>query len=155
MLSANEFTVGSVSQASPLALVLPRQSHEMTMLIGQSHEGPAAVILSQSHLFQWFGVEGNTSWHGLIVPDVRIEIDPESVFSPNYAQPRPGSVIRQGTQLFLAAKANSFGNFNGYDPIVLEDGLISTSNETAGFYRWQVTIGTGQEKRILQIVSIE
>lgn len=155
MLSASEFTVGSIGQANPLSLILPRHAHEETILIAQSPKGPAAFFLSERERFKWFESEGNEHWHGLIIPNVRIEIDESSVFDPSRIESKLGTVIRSGTQLVAQAKANSFHSFNGLEPIILEDDLLPTSKEVAGFYRWQVVLWSNEKKRVLHTVSVE
>ncbi len=79
MLTASEFTVGSIGQATPLSLVLPRHDHEETILIAQCQSGPAAFFLSERERFKWFESSGNNHWHGLIIPNVRIEVDESSI----------------------------------------------------------------------------
>ena len=152
MLSASEFTVGSIGQATPLSLVLPRHEHEETILIAQCQSGPAAFFLSERERFKWFESSGNNHWHGLIIPNVRIEVDETSVFDPSRTEARPGTVIRHGTQ--LVAKAKGLRAFSGVDSIILKDGLAETSSESAGFSRWQVVLGVGPEKRMLCALSI-
>lgn len=147
MLSASEFTVGSIGQATPLSLVLPRHEHEETILIALCQSGPAAFFLSERERFKWFESLGNNHWHGLIIPNVRIEVDETSVFDPSRIEARAGTVIRRGTQ--LVAQAKGLRAFSGVDPIILEDGLAETSSGSAGFSRWQVVHGTGRKERIL------
>lgn len=155
MISASEFTIGSIGQAVPLSLMLPRHSREETILMARSPNGPAAYFLSERERFKWFESDGNEHWHGLIVPNVRIEIDESSVFDPNRDGYKLGTVIRSGTQLLAQARRNSFPSFNGLGPIILEDDLLPTSNEVAGFYRWQVVLWRSEEKHILHTVSVE
>ncbi|WP_447896447.1 hypothetical protein [Stenotrophomonas acidaminiphila] len=147
MLSASEFTVGSIGHATPLSLVLPRHEHEETILIAQCQSGPAAFFLSEGQRFKWFESSSNNHWHGLIIPNVRIEVDETSVFDPSRTEARPGTVIRHGTQLVV--KAKSLKAFGGLDPIILEDGLASTTEENAGFFRWRVTLADKYERRVL------
>ena len=153
MLSASEFTVGSIGQATPLSLILPRHEHEETILIAQCQSGPAAFFLSERERFKWFESSGNNHWHGLIIPNVRIEVDESSIFDPSRTEAKPGTAIRTGTQLIAQARAGSFRPFNGLDPIILEDGLAPTSEQSAGFFRWRVISGFERDKRVLLQVS--
>ena len=75
---------------------------------------------------------GNNHWHGLITPNVRIEVDEASIFDPGRTEAKPGTVIRHGTQLI--AKAKSLTASRDLDPIILEDGRTDTSEEHAGFF---------------------
>lgn len=152
MLSASEFTVGSIGHATPLSLVLPRHEHEETILIAQCQGGPAAFFLSEGQRFKWFESSGNNHWHGLIVPNVRIEVDETTVFDPSRIEARAGTAIRRGPQLVAQAKGPRA--FSGLDPIILEDALEETSGESAGFSRWQIVIGTAEQKRVLHTVIV-
>lgn len=131
---------------------LPRHEHEETILIALCQSGPAAFFLSERERFKWFESLGNNHWHGLIIPNVRIEVDETSVFEPSRIEARAGTVIRWGAQ--LVAQAKSLRAFSGVDPIILEDGLAETSSGSAGFSRWQVVLGVGPEKRMLCALSI-
>jgi hypothetical protein len=153
MLLASEFTVGSIGQATSLSLVLPRHEHEETILIARCSSGPAAFFLSERERFKWFESSGNNHWHGLLIPNIRIEVDETSVFDPSRIEAKPGTVIRHGTQLVVKAKGARA--FSILESLVLEDGLPETSQEHAGFLRWQVVIGVGIEKRILFGVSVD
>lgn len=153
MLSASEFTVGSIGQATPLALVLPRHDHEETILIARCESGPAAFFLSERERFKWFESSGNEHWHGLIIPNVRIEVDESSIFDPSRMDERPGTVIRSRDRLVV--KAKGLRAFSMLESLILEDSLTPTSQEHAGFLRWQVVIGTGVEKRVLSSVSAD
>lgn len=152
MLAAREFTVGNIGLACPLTLVLARQPDDPVMLVGKTENGPAVVFISGNHTFEWFQSEGNTSWHGILVPGVRVEVDPESAYSPSLVDTKLGSALRTGTQLALVAKAGSI--LNRWAPITLEDELPAATAETAGFSRWQVVLGSGEHRRILHETSI-
>lgn len=153
MLSASEFTVGTIGAATPLTLVVPRNTHEEVILIGRCSSGPAAIFLGQSHQFQWFESTGNEHWCGLLIPSVRIEVDVTSVFDPSHLHPRLGTVVRKGTQLVAQARASSIQSLS--ESIVLEDNLSPASADGAGFLRWQVVLGSGREKRVLHDISIK
>jgi hypothetical protein len=146
MLAANEFTVGTLANAEPLSLILPRTEYEETALVGHTSDGPAVVFLSGSRPFDWFPCVGNTHWKGLIIPQVRIEVGVASVFEPDSISGNIGAVIRTGTQLVIRARPIPP---NGYAQIVLEDGHSPTQDFVAGFTTWQVVIGSGHDKRVL------
>lgn len=155
MLLASEFTIGSIGHATPLTLVLPRNMYEETILIGKCTNGPAAFFLSGSDQFKWFESAGNEHWHGLLIPDVHIEVDEASIFDPRQLRAKSGTVVRKGTQLIAQAKANSIHSFSGLEPVVLEDDLPPALEEAAGFLRWQIVLGSGREMRVLREISIE
>lgn len=154
MLSTSAFTIGSIGQAKPLTLVLPRNAYEETILIGQCTTGPAALFQSGTNQFDWFESASNGSWHGLLIPDVYIEIDEKSIFDPRQLESKPGTVVRKGTQLIAQANQNSGRSFRKLAPVVLENGLPPISEEEVGFLRWQIVLGSGREKRVLHEISI-
>jgi len=154
MLSTSAFTIGSISQATPLTLVLPRDRYEETILIGLCSNGPAALFLSGTNQFDWFESASNGNWHGLLIPEVYIEVDETSIFDPRQLESKPGTVVRKGTQLIAQANQNSGRSFRKLAPVVLEDGLPPISEEGAGFLRWQIVLGSGRDKRVLHEISV-
>lgn len=145
MLSAREFTVGAFKDASPTSLVLPRTDHEQTVIIGQIENKPAAVFLSDRYQYEFFLTAESENWHGLIVPNVLIEVDETSCFDPSYGNPL-GAVIRAGTCLSIRAKTNRSMSA-GY--VTLQDDLPSTGDYRVGFSRWHIVLGEALSKRVL------
>lgn len=153
MLSAHEFTAGKISQASPLTLVLPRQSDEITMLVGHFNGEIVAVALTGSYEWRHFKVKDNNAWAGLLVPGVRIEVDPLSAYIPSGSRPTLGTIVRRERDLVLVAKTENIHNYTNSDPIILERELMPTDDEQVGFRCWRVVIGTGTDKRVLHAVT--
>ncbi|MFS8047030.1 hypothetical protein [Rhizobium sp. BR 314] len=147
MLSPEEFTVGTFGSAQPLSLILPRTQYEATVLIAHINKAPAAIFLSGLHAFQYFESAGNDSWKGLIIPNVRVEVDETSVFDPNQISIPLGTLIRIDTRLTIWAKGER--SFDASTSATLCDDLPSTGEFRAAFSRWQIVIGEGQEKRVL------
>ncbi|NNU40583.1 hypothetical protein G9X64_29690 [Rhizobium sophorae] len=145
MLSASEFTVGAFKDALPGSLILPRSEREETVLIGRVANAPAAVFLSERSRYEYFLTADSDNWYGLIIPNVRIEVDEKSVFDPSYGN-HLGAIQRVGTTISIRAKADRSLSANY---IVLEDGLDSVGEFKAAFTRWQVIMGEGFSKRIL------
>lgn len=147
MLAADEFTVGKLGDALPGSLILPRTKYEAAVLIGQLEAASAAVFLTAPHRFKFFLSAGNTHWGGLIVPDVKIELDETSLFDPDYDGSPLGSVIRMDTRLVVRAiTERSFGHAS---QITLRSDLAPILQGSAAFSRWQVVIGEGRGKRVL------
>lgn len=140
MLRADQFTVGSISDALPLSFVLPRSAHEETILITRHKEKPAALVLSGSDKYRFFNSEGNTHWNGLIIPNVNIEVDLASVFNPNETGLIPGTLVRRESSLFCCA-------IPGW--VLIEDGLAPASDQAAAFSKWAVVIGQANNKQVL------
>ncbi len=150
MLSAHEFTAGAFKDTAPLSLILPRNEHEETVLIGRVEDAAAAVFLSERYTYEYFLTASSENWHGLIVPNVRIEVDEKSAFDPTYRS-RVGTIIRTGTRLAIRARADRSSSAS---LVTLEDGLASTGEHKVGFSRWQVVIGDDAFKRVLWQVSL-
>lgn len=155
MLTSSEFTVGCVSKATPLTLVLPRNTQEEPFLIGLCSNAPAALFLSGRHQFTWFASAGSETWNGLLIPNVRIEVDETSIFCPSDVHPEFGTIVRKDAQLVAQARARSTHSVNRAESVVLEDGLPSTLNVEAGFRRWQIVLGSGLDKRVMYEVSVK
>ncbi len=147
MLSPSEFTVGTFGQAVPLSLILPRTQYEETVIIGHIEKAPVAVFLSGQHAFQYFLATGSNNWRGLIVPNIRVEVDETTVFDPDESRASLGAVIRTDTRIVIRAKSERSSNSS--TGITLYDDLSSAGEFQAGFKKWQVVIGNGPEKRVL------
>jgi hypothetical protein len=53
MLAANEFTVGTLANAEPLSLILPRTEYEETALVGHTSDGPAVGVVPSIGFRAW------------------------------------------------------------------------------------------------------
>ena len=147
MLAPHEFTVGSIHGAAPLTLLLPRRDREQTMLIGEFGGAPVTVFLSGDYKFHFFESTNVTDWKGLIIPDVRVEVDENSLFDAACTSAPLGSLIRKDTTLGVRVRRE-----RGFDDgaiATLYSDLPSAGKEQAGFHKWQIVIGTGIDKRIL------
>lgn len=151
MLSPEEFTVGDFASAQPGSLVLPRTKYEALALICEGGGEPTAVFLSGAHAFRSFPSAGADNWQGVVIPDVRIEIDETSLFDPDRNGHALGVVCREETKLIVRTKAeHSFGRSI---PVVIQSGL-SEARGSAAFTKWQIVIGHGDEKRVLHAVDL-
>lgn len=147
MLSVNEFTVGTLESTAPLSLLLPRSKYEFCVLVGHGESSPVAVVLSEQFAYCRLETKGSENWKGLIVPNVRIEVDESSLFNPDQEGTPVGTVLRLDTQLVVTAKHEGFLGSTSF--IGLYNGLAPTGGQRAGFYRWRVVIGEGLDKRTL------
>ncbi len=143
MLSPNEFTVGYISEAKPFSLILPTSSYDETFLVGRVKGAAVAVFLTGDHKSVFIEVEGNTQWQGLIIPNVRVELDETSVSTESTAL----SMTRNGAELTVTAKAER--PFRRESQVVLQSGLRTTGKISAFFNKWQIVLGEGLEKRTL------
>jgi hypothetical protein len=147
MLAPDEFTVGSIETATPLTLMLPRQERERTILIGEFQGAPVAVFLSGDYKFHFFETKGAARWKGLIIPNVRIEVDETSLSDASYTSAPLGSLVRTGTTLGLRVRRE--GGFDDGAIADLHSNLPSAGSEEASFSKWQIVVGTGADKRAL------
>jgi hypothetical protein len=145
MLSAHEFTIGPFKAASPTSLILPRSSHEETVLVGHVDKKPAAAFLSGQYEGQYFVTAESDNWYGMIIPNVRIEVDATSCFDPSQGN-QPGAVVRLDTRLAIRVKGDRSASATY---LTLHDELPSVSEYRAGFSKWHVVLGEGFSKRIL------
>lgn len=151
MLSPEEFTVGTFNTAKPGSLVLPRTKYEALSLICEGDGEPTAVFLDGNYSFQSFPSGGADNWKGVVIPDVRIEIDETSLYDPDQNGHALGVVVRQETTLVLRTKGeHSFGRSI---PVVIQSGLPE-SKGSAAFTKWQIVVGHGDEKRVLHEVDL-
>lgn len=143
MLAADEFTIGALADAAPLSLILPRNKYEATVLIGRYNDVPAAVFLEGEYAYHYFESADNTSWRGLIIPNVRVEVDETSVSDGGAL----GSLIRKSTTLGVRAKRDR--SFDDGTTVTLHEELADAGDQRAGFQNWQIVIGIDANKRVL------
>lgn len=152
MLSPEEFTTGTFASAPAGSLILPRNEREVAAIVGLVDEAPAVVILSGQFQFQYFPTGGAENWSGLIVPNVRIEVDETTAFDPGYGKPL-GAVVRVDTSLGVYAKTErSFGRTR---VVPLISNLPAANEGGVGFTKWQVVLGAGADKHILLKIAVQ
>ncbi|RYG86338.1 MAG: hypothetical protein EON59_10230 [Alphaproteobacteria bacterium] len=155
MLTPSQFAVGTLAHAKPLSLLLPRGPHEKPFIIG-TVEGRAfavCIAIDDAHAFAFFSAEHAHHWRGLIVQDVLVEVDETSVYDTAYNDVRLGSMIRSGSRLSIAAKVEGWRG--GVSLVTLADTLPQAGEESAGFTRWQIVIGSGIDKQVLKTISVD
>jgi hypothetical protein len=141
MLTPHEFSVGYISDAVGLALVL-HANRGTSFIVNATVDPMMAVVLEGEHRFLAMECNTNTSWHGVLIPNVAIEVDETSVV---YTTPL-GSLVRSGTGLAIKTK---WGNGNGLIPLV-SDLTACRDHLAAAFTRWSVMIGEGLSRRELK-----
>lgn len=75
MLSASEFSVGCLADATGLSLVMPRNKYEDLCLVTSVNNVAVAICLDGDQKFSSLPCADNEAWKGLIVPGVSIEVD--------------------------------------------------------------------------------
>lgn len=149
MLALDEFIVGSLADAIPLALVLPRSAYECTALVGGTADAPLTVCLDGRAPYSVIQRNEAYNFSGIIIPGVRIEVDPKQVYAPH--DKKIGGLVREGTTLDIVC--TSVRGF-GLSTVRLVQGLPEISHsESVTFLGWQVVLGNGPAKRVLWSVS--
>lgn len=91
------------------------------MLICEGDEAPVAVFLGPQDEFRFFEAKGTDRWGGVIVPNIRIEIDETSLYNPDIHGNRLGVLVREGPKLIIYGTAqHSFGRSA---PVTVKSGL--------------------------------
>ena len=151
MLSPTEFLIGSVSEAAGLTLVLPRTGYEFLSIVSGAAETPKVVCLEGSHRFHSFPVKGN-AWKGVLIPNIRIEVDESTAFDPAY-ETHLGALVRKGDRLCIVTiPANGFV-YGHEETNLLEQLPAGTESLAAGFLRWMIVIGEGTTRRELKVID--
>lgn len=153
MLAPEEFTVGTFASAPAGSLILPRNKHEATVIVGLLDVAPTAVFLGDRFQFHYFHTAGSENWSGLIIPNVRVEVEESTAFDPGYGGSPSGAVVRAATELSVYAKTGrSFGRSRA---VSLVPNLPATYDGGIGSAKWQVVLGAGPEKRILLKIDVQ
>jgi hypothetical protein len=149
MLSPDEFSVGSIGDVTAeLTLVLPRGGRECPMLVTKAPGAPHAVFLSGQFEFMSFECTNNDAWGGILIPNVTIEVDEQSITD---SAPL-GALIRLATRLDAITRPD--GGFPRPVKTPLVVGLPSCREGSAArFAKWRVVLGEGIKKR--ELISIE
>ncbi len=151
MLLAKEFTVGTLADVKPVSLMLPRKVSEAPFLVGSVKDTPTAVSLGDEFPFHAVGCTNAMEWRGLVIPNVVIEVDERSLFDPQFGPTTVGAIIRIETRLGILARAEP--SRVGTLMVDLEADLAPTHDMSAGFTKWRIVIGEGQDKRVLREVD--
>ena len=153
MLSSEEMRVDYVGKAEGLTLVVPVGKHDDWFLVTTADATPAAIFLDGDHRFVAIDCADNTNYKGLLIPNVRIEVDETSVYDTvgNYAP--PGMVVRQNDGLFVATSADRMRMRS--DLFALQRGLAASGvNLSAGFSKWQIVLGNDPHQRVLKTIDL-
>lgn len=150
MLKPSEFLVGYAAEAQPLSLILPRGKYEHPLLIARRGGETMAVFIGEQHKFHAIPCADSTRLKGLIIPDVTVELDHNSVFDPSENDWSAGCLLRCDTKLMLVAIKQERYSGGIYDLLTIADGLSNCAGGLqVGFRNWSVVLGAGLEKRTL------
>ncbi|WP_439408523.1 hypothetical protein ACNJX9_09255 [Bradyrhizobium sp. DASA03076] len=154
MLSPDEFSVGHIASARGLTLVLPVDHYDHLSLVTTVHAEPTAILLDDRDQFEAFGCQANTNYKGILIPDVRIELDETCVHDAAGRWAVPGMVVRRDDALFISTRTDRRPGSSQL--VALQRGLVACEPSMAiGFTRWQIVIGDRHNKRTLKIIDLE
>lgn len=154
MLDAHEYYAGSLADAEASTLVIPRTKYEAHFLVGIFENERRAVFLSGEHIYHSMPCEGTVNWQGVLIPKIQIVVDRQSLIDPAQVSAPLGAIIRMADKLVLLAQVEARGMFSSVSPIEIESGLPACKNEQrAGFLRWKIVLGSGDDRRILYEVD--
>lgn len=150
MLAADEFFVGSVRDAKGLTLMRPRGPHEYSTLVSEASGKLMAVFLGGQFSFTSFDIgRGRDDWNGILIPNVRIEIDECVTEAEGYLP--VGALIRKDTGLYIATKSDR--GIRAPDLALVANLPACAEGMSAGFSKWRVVIG--EEPNLRELMSID
>lgn len=148
MLLPHEFNVGYIGSATQLTLMLPFGDYDRACLITLASGKATAIVVDERESFSSFESENNTSWKGILVPNVAIELDESATFDAVGWSPPLGMLVRRDDGIFISARPEGRIPRNTLIPIVT--GLPTSQADMAvGFKKWQIVLGEGLSKRTL------
>jgi hypothetical protein len=133
--------------------MLPRGRHDATALITSAPGVQTAIFLDGQFPFSSFACGDNTSWNGILVSGVTIEMDETSVLDSDARTP-PGTLVRRQSELIIIAKLE--GNFHGHPGrvAVINNLPPCRESQSAGFTRWRILVGEGLHRREIKSINV-
>lgn len=153
MLSISEFSCSPIGLVHPLSLILPMSRYDQKIVVAGSREKRMAVFIGEQHKYESFEIEReNKNWYGLIVGDISVEVDENSIFNPQSTSAPMGSIIREENRLVIQTKT---GHYPSRLKVPLYENLPALENDCrVAFWRWQIFVGELTEKRILAKIDV-
>ena len=153
MLPVAEFKVGDLVRVNQpgVTLVMPRKQYELAGIVAVGVDGQRfGIALSGDLPCQAYALSLDEPWYGLLIGDVQIEVDPDSVFDPAECNPQIGAVIRKADRLNItAAFGQHHGMFRRMELTLLTALPPCDPQQAAAFTSWRIIRGTGREAKEL------
>ena len=134
-----------LSTVSPVGILLPLDRYDGHFIVAGSGSDVFACFLGEEHRFEGFLAASAEDWKGLAVEGLEIQVDLDSATSLDGSYPRPGSVVRRGSELQLVVTVRNNG-FRDTRRVLLADGLPAASDdEQVAFGRWKAIVREGED----------
>lgn len=151
MLFSDEFIVGTPASARDGSLILPRTNRGEVILVGSLNKRKAAICLGEDYRFQ-IQTEYLDRYCGLVISEIRIEVDETSAFDPGRHDVKPGNLLKRSGGLGIyGIQGHGWSELK----LVCISSQMDESGDEAAFRGWQIVIGRGSEKRIIFTSSSE
>lgn len=149
MLEPHECFAGTLMDAQPGWLMLPSTQRESRFLVGAYGEKIFAVFLDGNLMLHSMDCKDADHAEGLLVPNVRVLVDPSSIVDPRQDGPRYGMLVRHLDKLSIWTIGQNRFSHNMARIDLACDLPSSASAKQAGFLHWQIVVGQGTEQRLL------
>ncbi|NDV00905.1 hypothetical protein [Pseudoroseicyclus tamaricis] len=150
MISLNGCYSGVATSAPVNSLVLGVGRDRDFLVIGNKTR--RYVIVSDADKFVDVGTSEEVDDQGLVIPNVRIEVDPDSRFDllGNYTL---GAISLSGGRVSILTRDPA--RSSRPNPIEISDCSSEKQNVHVGFRRWRIVVGEGTGLQVLRQVDLD
>lgn len=152
-LPVDNVRIGSLEDVEGLTFVTPITRHRAKFVVGSVDKKPVAVFLDSQYQFHSMECAGARDWGGLLISNIEIEVDIESLCDLQREDAPIGSLIRE--KEFIAILAKPENAWSGRTLVVLKEGLERCSaGQRACFLRWKLVLRDKNQKLCLEDVDV-
>ena len=156
MLTLQEFSVGTLADAEGLTWLKPFVESDEEFLVFAIGDRKMAIFLDPQHDFEAWECSTATNHRGILIPEVQIEIDEKSTFDTERTYAPYGALVRKGDTLSIAILASDDRRIRRQQLLPVITGLpASGSDIEVGFLKWQLSIGEGDNRRVLRTIEVK
>lgn len=138
-----------LAEASAPALLLPGSPYDRPCIVLGPPDGQIAICLSADFTFRGFPTNDGTTWSGLAIEDIQIELLLKQSYSSDEGRPIAGSFVRSGSALQFAYYPDERVAYR-IARVVCADNLPQTTDGLeATFPDWQCVKFYGDQKIVL------
>jgi hypothetical protein len=160
LLSPAEFTVGALTGAPHMSLVIPHDEHSGCFFpLRLEGRGTFAVFLTGEDRFRFFHYgrpddeEDAHFLKGIVISQIAIELDETSAYDPDSGNRALGSLIRTQERLEIIVRSARERVGQTMSLPIITELPGCEAGARAAFTRWRIVLGEGQEKRELVLVD--